>query len=216
MRRASSRIAVSTTSFKSTTRGRIICLRPKASSCAVSDAAVSAAFRTSRSRSCTGLYGPEVVARELDVADDRGQQVVEVVRDAPREAADRLEPARVVGLVIGARLGHLRLHARGRVADDHDDRGDAGQRRQAHVHLGPEQAAVLAPAVPREQLRRSRGRRPDEAERPVPACSRRSPRSPPRCRGVSAPPWCSRRCRWPARSPRGRRRWRHRARRSRR
>ena len=83
--------------FRSTMRGCSTCLRPKARSCWVSDAARSAAcsIASTSARRPTSLR-VEAAAQEAAVHGDDRQQVVEVVRDAAGQAADGVELLRLV------------------------------------------------------------------------------------------------------------------------
>ena len=87
-------------SFKSKIRGSSSCLRLKASSWRVTDPARSAARRissTSVRAGCSASTSPSASSR---VAGDGGQRVVEVVRDAAREPADRLHLLRLPELIL--------------------------------------------------------------------------------------------------------------------
>ena len=86
-----------TTAFRSSTRGCSTCRRLNASSWPVSAAARAAAFLISSAWRRSWLV-LEAVDQELAVAGDRGQEVVEVVRDAAGEAADRLHLLRLAQL----------------------------------------------------------------------------------------------------------------------
>ena len=81
-----------TTSLRSTPCGWSTCLRLKASSCRVSaGGALAAGCRISSSVLADAASLPGAArAASSAVPDDRGQEVVEVVRDPARQAADRL------------------------------------------------------------------------------------------------------------------------------
>ena len=85
----------STTARRSSTRGAITCCRLKASSWCVSAAARQAALSVSISQRCGARPRADVAQRQRQAAGDRRQQVVEVVRDAAREPADRLHLLRL-------------------------------------------------------------------------------------------------------------------------
>src|SRR6516162_5908135 len=78
-----------TTPLRSSTRGWSICWRLKARSCWVSDAARSAVFLTSSTSRRWRVVGGQPQQQELRPARDDGQEIVEVVRDAAGELADR-------------------------------------------------------------------------------------------------------------------------------
>ena len=174
-----------TISFRSRISGFSTCLRLNASSCRVSSAARSVALRiSSRSeRSDEPVLG--VLERERRVAADRGQHVVEVVRDAAGEAADRLQllalPQLLLELLLaGHVLGH-RDHVGRLAVRVADERGC-----EVHVHRAP---------VLRHEQRPRAGRRPGRRE-PAPRTSRRRSRGRPDARGRrasarGAPPRCS-------------------------
>ena len=88
-----------TTAFRSSTRGCSTCRRLNASSWPVSAAARAAAFRISSAWRRSAVV-VEPVDQELAVADDHRQQVVEVVRDAAGEPADRLHLLRLAQLLL--------------------------------------------------------------------------------------------------------------------
>ena len=79
-----------TTAFRCTTFGCRTCWRLKASSCRVSAAARSPAFLISSALWCSGSLSGEPPEQDLGVAADGLDEVVEVVRDAAGEPADRL------------------------------------------------------------------------------------------------------------------------------
>ena len=98
------------TSPRSSGRGSSTCWRENASSWRVSWVARSAARSTSRS-SLRARAGADPPPRDLAVAADHGQQVVEVVRDTARELADRLHLLRLPELVLEpAALGDVAQH----------------------------------------------------------------------------------------------------------
>ena len=116
--RRSSFSSCRTSVLMSTTCGCSICRRLNASSCRVSDAARSPADWIS-TRSCrSGSSVGHVVEHQVAVAENRRQQVVEVVRDAAGELADRLHLLRLAQLLFElAALGDV-----ARVDDDGADR----------------------------------------------------------------------------------------------
>ena len=131
------------TAFRSSTRGSRTCRRLKASSWRVSAAARSPACRISSTCSrAAGRLSGSCASEQLAVAGDRRQQVVEVVRDAAGEPADRLHLLRLPELLLQpAALGHVE---------------DRSEERFVFVLLGPEErhvlddpdrASVLAPAL---------------------------------------------------------------------
>ena len=94
--------------------GARICRRLKASSCRVSCAARSAALRISSISSRAVSTRARSREREIGVAEDGAEQVVEVVGDAAGEPADRLHLLRLAQLQLElATLGHV-----GHRADD--------------------------------------------------------------------------------------------------
>ena len=104
-----SSLAVSSISaLMSISRGCSGCLRAKASRCLVRLAPRSAASSISlRDGSELGLVG-DGLAENADGAGDDGQDVVEVVRDAAGELADRLHLLRLAELGFGGLLlGHV-------------------------------------------------------------------------------------------------------------
>ena len=105
-------ISSSTTiSFRSRISGFSTCLRLNASSCRVSRAARSVALRISSRSERSGEPLRRVLERKRRVAADRGQHVVEVVRDAAGEAADRLQLLALPQLLLELLLaGHVLGH----------------------------------------------------------------------------------------------------------
>ena len=110
--RRRSRLSMSaTTALRSSTRGCSTCRRLNASSWRVSAAAradaflISSAWRRSRASSMP-------LDQELAVAEDHGQQVVEVVGDAAGEAADRLHLLRLAELLLELLLARKVAHDR--------------------------------------------------------------------------------------------------------
>ena len=102
----------------STTCGCSICRRLNASSCRVSAAARSPADLNLHQILPQRIFLRHVVEHQAAVAEDRGQQVVEVVRDAAGELADRLHLLRLPQLLLElAPLGDV-----ARVDDDGADR----------------------------------------------------------------------------------------------
>ena len=77
------------------------CWREKASRRCTSVAARSAAWRQLASQARTRSCAIEAAQRKIEVADDRGQQIVEVVRDAAGEAADRFHLLRLAQRLLG-------------------------------------------------------------------------------------------------------------------
>ena len=97
-----------TTPFRSTTRGCSTCFRLNASSWRTSVAARCAARLISRRSSRRGSSRLDLPHQQLGVADDGGEEVVEVVRDAAGELADRLHLLRLTQLLLEALpLGHV-------------------------------------------------------------------------------------------------------------
>ena len=82
------------------TRGLSICRRLKASSWCVSSAARCAARRISSSVLARRAVGADRLERQVAVAEDRGEQVVEVVGDAAGEAAHGLHLLRLSQLFL--------------------------------------------------------------------------------------------------------------------
>ena len=88
--------------------------------------------------------------RQVDIAEDGGEQVVEVVRDAAGEPADRLHllrlPQRVLGqlalrdLLVQSRVGHrlaARAPQRNPCQQDHRDGGGDAEQEMAKHRLHP-------------------------------------------------------------------------------
>ena len=88
MRRPSIARMSATTAFRSSSVGSMICLRLKASSWRVSPAALAPAFWISAMSALARIGRIEVGQQQLAVAENHGQQVVEVVRHAAGQPAD--------------------------------------------------------------------------------------------------------------------------------
>ncbi len=89
-----------TESVSENTRGWSCCLRLNASSCRVTDSARSAARRISTTSAQATWSSPSAREGKLRVADDGGQRVVQVVRHAACETADRFELLRLPKLLL--------------------------------------------------------------------------------------------------------------------
>ena len=83
-----------------TTCGCSTCFRLNASSCLVRCVARSADFITSESSSRFGSPGAEAIEDQIAVAVDHREQVVEVVRDAAGQPADRFHLLRLTELLL--------------------------------------------------------------------------------------------------------------------
>ena len=77
------------------------CWRENASRRCTSVAARSAAWRAIGEPAAHALLAVEAAQREVEIADDRGEQIVEVVRDAAGEPADRLHLLRLAQRFLG-------------------------------------------------------------------------------------------------------------------
>ena len=86
----------------------------------------------------------EQLERDLAVPHDGGEQVVEVVRNAARELADRFHLLRVPELV-------LELRAFRHIVGEHDGRLAAGDRHQHRADLDGDECAVLLAMRPRRR-----------------------------------------------------------------
>ena len=106
-----------TTSFRSSSTGSSTCLRLNARSWRTTSAARSAARRTWSELAAGVLRQVLRAEQHVGVPADHGEQVVEVVRDAAGELADRLEPRGLRELV----LEELALGGVGLEADVRDD-----------------------------------------------------------------------------------------------
>ena len=105
------------TSESSSVCGSSVCRREKASNCRTSPAARLAFCLICMMSWKDGSVGLMVGEQQVGIADDRGQHVVEVVRDAAGELADRLHllPLREI-LLQGALLGRVEREHDGAVA----------------------------------------------------------------------------------------------------
>ena len=122
--------------LRSTTFGCRICLRLKASICRVSSAARSAARLISSASARRGSAGSKPDHHDFGVADDRRQQVVEVVRDAARQPADGFHLLRVAQLLFERDAALQRVlafgHHRGqRLAAERREQQEQVQQRRA-------------------------------------------------------------------------------------
>ena len=102
---------VTTTSFTSTAATLSVCLRLNARSWRVRIGARFEALRISIEIVTDRFVGADLVEDHLGVSDDRGQQVVEVVRDAAGQTADALELLRLPepgleGVALFCELAH--------------------------------------------------------------------------------------------------------------
>ena len=125
----------STSPFRLTTRGSSGCFREKASrlrtSSAPRSAARSAMSAVSRARaSATGPFGQQV-----QIADDDGQKVVEVVGDAAGQLADAFH-------LLGLRQLALRHPSIGHILTNGDDAGRGVRRAIVLKSLGPDGACA--------------------------------------------------------------------------
>ena len=90
-----------TTLFRSSTAAASTCWRLKASSCRVSAArALGGLLDLLDDRARSGSSARARSSEQLAVAEDDGEQVVEVVRDAAGEPADRLHLLRLAELLL--------------------------------------------------------------------------------------------------------------------
>ena len=90
----------STTSRRSTSSAWSVWRRPNASSWRVRSLARTAASRIAATFSLRGVAALELALQQVAVADHRGHQVVEVVRDPAGELADRLHLLRLAQLLL--------------------------------------------------------------------------------------------------------------------
>ena len=90
MRRPSIARMSATTTFRSSSVGSMISLRLNASSWRVSPAARSPAFLNLRDVRLARIVRIEIRQQQLAVAQNHGQQIVEVVRHAAGQPSDRL------------------------------------------------------------------------------------------------------------------------------
>ena len=93
-------------------------MRLKASSWAVRTEARPAAFRISRNVIGDRAFHPQLVEKEVAVAEDGGEEIVEVVRHAAGELAERLHLLRANELV-------LKLFSRGHIHERADEANGA-------------------------------------------------------------------------------------------
>ena len=106
------------------------CLRAKERRCEVRAAPRCAAFAARSTRTRMGCSAcPSLLADELEVAEDHGQQIVEVVGDAAGELADRLHLLRFAQHPFG-------LGAFGHVGDGQHETS-VGHRGAADLELMP-------------------------------------------------------------------------------
>ena len=89
-----------TVSLTSNTRGSSSCLRLKASSWRVTDAGALGGAPDFLDVGARGMIRRELAERQLRVAGDRGQRVVQIVRDAAGEPADRFHLLRLPQLIL--------------------------------------------------------------------------------------------------------------------
>ena len=113
-------------SFRFTRRGCMTCLRLKASSWRVSAAARLRGALDLLDVRAARIAGVEAVEEQVRVAEDRGQHVVEVVRDAAGEAADRLHLLRLAQLHLARAQRLLGLAPLAHVADPRGENGPSG------------------------------------------------------------------------------------------
>ena len=116
---ASSALSATTCVEVEDLRGSSTCLRPKASSWRVSSAARSPARLDLGEEAAIGVVRAEGVEQQAGVADDDGQQVVEVVRDPAGQPADGLHLLRLAELLLAGPqlafgLGLVEGHGDGR------------------------------------------------------------------------------------------------------
>ena len=166
-----------TTLFRSTSTGASSCLRENASSCRTRSAPRPAVCRIIASRrACVGLFA-QLAVQHLGIAADRRQQIVEVVRHARGQPADRRH-----GLCLAQPL--LGLPPRRHVGVQRDEAA-AGQRVAPDLELPAARAAAArscpcwrrsaaAPcaARPRPRHRRDRTRRRPPAPRRISSIGR--------------------------------------------
>ena len=98
--RSSERSDVGDEAFTSTTRLSSGCFRLKARNCVVSALARLAAARISRNVLRFRAFHPDVVEQQIAVAEDRGQEIIEVVRDAAGQLAERFHLLRTQHLIL--------------------------------------------------------------------------------------------------------------------
>ena len=129
-------------------------MRLNASSCCVSAAARWPAFWIFLEIGAVGIVRAAVVQQQLGVAENRGQQVVEVVGDAAGEPADALDLLRLhqplfeqpaVGDVARDAQVPLVLHARPVAALEQTRAARSSRRRQAMLALRLARRHQLAP-----------------------------------------------------------------------
>ena len=165
-----------TSAWRSITRGSSTCRRPMARSCWVSADARWPASWTSRTSAASAPPGGRSTDRSSQQPEDDREHVVEVVRDAAREPADRLEPQRLLQPLLGAAQGLLRRAPLAAVAEGHDRADD----RPAVVQEG--RGAVLdgddRPLVIDQRERLAERHDSAEAQRPARSGAREGPRRP--------------------------------------
>ena len=109
-------------------------LRENASNCEASLAPRRDASSALSARRCDALVARDACTNHVEVADDRGQQIVEVVRDATGELADRLHLLRLSQRILGtASLGHVAQDER----HEHGAEQQASEARQSRDDEGP-------------------------------------------------------------------------------
>ena len=114
-------------SLRSSRRGCITCLRLKASSWRVRPAARFGGALDLLDVGAARIAGVEAVEDQVGVAEDGREHVVEVVRDAAGEPADRFHLLRLAQLRLAVPQRLLGLPALGQVADPGDEEGAAGR-----------------------------------------------------------------------------------------
>ena len=183
--RASMLCRPATVWFRSTSFGSSTCLRLNASSCCVSAAARWPAFWISSRSARSGSSARRSLEQQLGVAENRRQQVVEVVRDAAGQPADALDLLRLrqplleqppIGDVAGdAQVPAGRARARGsctrraRAARPARARGARASPRRAPAARATRRRARRASSTIRSSSARRRARRtvtPNSAPRP--------------------------------------------------
>ena len=139
--RRSSFSSCCTSVLMSTTCGCSICRRLNASSCRVSAAARSPGRLNLQQIRAQRILLRDLVEHQVAVAENRGQQVVEVVRDAAGELADRLHLLRLAQLLFEpAPLGDV-----ARVDDDAADRRIVEAVDADAFHDSPRAVRVMEP-----------------------------------------------------------------------
>ena len=131
----------------------------------MTDPARSAARRISSTSARAGCSGLELAEGELRVAGDRGQRVVQVVRDAAREPADRFHLLRLPELILElTAVGHV-LHR-----PDHPPRASLSVAEDVRLLVHPADRAVRTHDAMLDIVRDAVGdgraaRRPDRVSR---------------------------------------------------